>query len=87
MIGKLLFATSAVGLIAATAVLAEAPSATNAKAAKGDPNQQICRSFRDTGSRLGGYRACHTAAEWAELRRQTQQNIDHIQNSRAGDAQ
>lgn len=87
MIGKLVYATGIVGLIAATAVMAGAPSTTNGKAAKGDPNQRICRTFPDTGSRLGGYRACHTAAEWAEMRRQTMQNIDHIQNSRAGDAQ
>ena len=87
MIGKLLYATCAAGLIAATAVMAEAPSETTGKAAKADPNQRICRTFHDTGSRLGGYRACHTAAEWAEMRRQTVQNIDHIQNSRAGDAQ
>jgi hypothetical protein len=84
MFHKAFLALSAVGLITATALTAQPASRP---ASKGDPDRQICRTFKDTGSRLGGYRACHTAAEWAELRRQSVQAVDRLQNSRAGDAQ
>jgi hypothetical protein len=79
MIGKIVYGACAVALIAATAVMAQ-PSAD--ATAKSDANKQICRTIADTGSRLARYRACHTAQEWIELRRQTKQNIDHIQNAR-----
>jgi hypothetical protein len=69
----------AVALLTTTAVIAQ-PSGSEAKSGA---NKQICRASPDTGSRLGRSRTCHTAEEWAELRRQTQQNIDRIQNSRA----
>jgi hypothetical protein len=79
----MLYGACAVALLTTTAVMAE-PSGGNAK---DDANKQVCRTISDTGSRLGHTRECHTAAEWAELRRQTQQNIDHIQNSRAANGQ
>jgi hypothetical protein len=79
MIGKLLFGMCGVALLTATAVVAQ-PSDGGAT---GEANKQICRSSPDTGSRLGRTRACHTAQEWAELRRQTRQNIDRIQTRQA----
>ena len=79
MIGRILYGACAAALVTTTAVIAQ-PSASDT--AKSNPNKQICRTISDTGSRLGRYRACHTAAEWIELRRQTKQNIDHIQNAR-----
>lgn len=79
MIGRILYGGCAIALVAATALIAQ-PSASDTS--KSDPNKQICRVIADTGSRLGRYRACHTAQEWIELRRQTKQNIDHIQNAR-----
>ena len=81
MIAKTLQCLSAAALVAASAVIAQ-PSGTDAATSSGDANKQICRTIADTGSRLGRYRACHTAQEWAELRRQTKQNVDHIQNAR-----
>jgi peptide subunit release factor RF-3 len=83
MIGRILYGGFAVALVATTAVIAQ-PSAGDT--AKSDANKQICRVIADTGSRLGRYRACHTAQEWIELRRQTKQNIDHIQNARPWNA-
>jgi len=79
MIGKMVFGACAVISVTATAVLAQ-PAQSGAN---GDANKQICRTMVDTGSRLGRYRACHTAQEWTELRRQTKQNVDRVQNSRA----
>ena len=81
MIGKTMHMVCAAALVTATAVIAQAP-ATNGAGSSADANKQICRTIADTGSRLGRYRACHTAQEWAELRRQTKQNVDRIQNAR-----
>jgi hypothetical protein len=80
MIGRMSYSAAAAALVTATALLAQAPLSADSR---GDANKQICRTFADTGTRLGRYRACHTAQEWIELRRQTKQNVDHIQNSRA----
>ena len=44
-----------------------------------DPNKKTCRTVAEIGSRLKRSRACHTAAEWAELRRQSTLNIEKIQ--------
>jgi hypothetical protein len=81
MSGKALHGLCAIALVTATAVIAQ-PSGTDAPNSRGDANKQICRTMADTGSRLGRYRACHTAQEWTELRRQTKQTVDRIQNVR-----
>jgi len=85
MIAKMFYGACAIAMVTATAVIAQ-PSA-NSSATNDDANKQICRSTADTGSRLGRTRECHTAQEWAELRRQTQQNIDRIQNARTASGQ
>jgi hypothetical protein len=78
MIGKILYGACAIALVTTTAVIAQ-PSETPSK---NRSNKQICRAAADTGSRLGRSRICHTEEEWAELRRETQQNIDRIQSAR-----
>jgi hypothetical protein len=85
MIGRASGIAAALSLFAGAAVLAQPQAGGDPalKARKDDPNRMICRTLEGSGSRLERQRACHTAAEWAELRRQTRQNIDHIQNSRA----
>jgi uncharacterized membrane protein len=84
MIDRMLYGACAVALATATAtaVMAE-PSAADPQAGA---NKQICRSMADTGSRLGHSRACHTAQEWSDLRRQTRQNVDRIQTRQAMNA-
>jgi len=73
---------AASALIIGTALLnaPEAPAATAKK------DKMICRTELENGSRLKKSRACHTAAEWAELRRQSQANVDRIQNARMYDS-
>ena len=66
-------------LIATTAVIAQ-PSAGDTS--KSDANKQICRVIADTGSRLGRYRACHTAQEWIELRAPDEAEYRSFQNAR-----
>lgn len=65
-----------------TIALAATASTAAPPAQKSDPNKIVCRTIAQTGSRLNMTRACHTVAEWAELRRQTKQrNADKIQGS------
>lgn len=78
MIAKSVAAFCAAAL--ASGVLAAAqPAPAPAPAANSNNERLICRTMPDGGSRFTTQRACHTRAEWAELRRQTQQTIDHIQ--------
>jgi len=79
MIGRVFYGACAITLVTATAVIAQPSSEAGTQ---DNANKQICRTIADTGSRLGRYRACHTAQEWTELRRQTKQNVDRIQNAR-----
>jgi len=78
---RILHGFCAVVLATASAVMAQ-PPASGGGGAKSDANKQICRAGTDVGSRLARSRACHTAQEWQELRRQTKQNVDHIQAAR-----
>jgi hypothetical protein len=75
----MLYGACAIALVTTTAVMAQPSGGGDSRS---DANKQICRTMADTGSRLARSRACHTAQEWTELRRQTRQNVDHIQNAR-----
>ena len=79
MKAPLVLATVAALLFATAANAAESPKHR-------DPNKKICRTLSETGSRLNRSRACHTQAEWDELRRQTKAKIENIQNSRPWNA-
>ena len=78
MIDKMIFGLGAIAL-AATATIASPPSATGAGK---DANKMICRTISEIGSRLNKTRACHTKAEWEDLRRQARQNVQNIQDRR-----
>ncbi|HEY5713707.1 MAG TPA: hypothetical protein VIT38_17565 [Allosphingosinicella sp.] len=70
--------------------LTAAPAPVTPLAASPDPTARTmpqsevrtCRAEPITGSRLGAARACHTEAEWEELRRQSIQTVNRIQNNR-----
>ena len=79
MIRKLIVALAATAVLGAASAAAEESS----KSKRGDPNKLICRTMEENGQKLRKVRAFHTAAEWAEMRRQTRAAIEHIQNSRA----
>ena len=49
----------------------------------GDPNRVICRTEQRIGSRLKGDRKCLTAAQWAELKRETRVTLDQMQGQNA----
>ncbi len=70
----LMFSMAAVSVRAAAtdspAALPTAPAAP-LRAAQNDhnPNQVICKREDEIGTRLGGYKACHTRAEWDKIAR------------------
>lgn len=70
------------GLVATAMVASSAMAAERSKRKGGNPNKMICRVESEIGSKLRRTRACHTKAEWEELRRQTQANVEHIENAR-----
>lgn len=80
MIQKLIVALAATVILGAGSAAA---GESSSKSKRGDPNKLICRTMEENGQKLRKVRACHTAAEWAEMRRQTRAAIEHIQNSRA----
>lgn len=61
--------------IAAAALLlaaGQAPAAPATKPATADPDKKVCRTLKETGSRLGGKRECKTQAEWDRIAAETQ---------------
>lgn len=67
----------------------ESPPAAQPQSAKrvaGATDKMICKTEGEIGSRLARSRVCHTAAEWAELRREEKENVDRIQNGRVWDS-
>lgn len=61
---------AAAGLTAATVLAAQVAEAAGRPKKKYDPNQIICESRQEIGSRLKRIRVCHTALEWEEVRLQ-----------------
>ena len=45
----------------------------------GDPNERICETITQTGSRLTTKRFCGTRAEWAEKKLQDRQELEKAQ--------
>lgn len=64
----------------AAAGFAQPPSSVSPVARlHADPNQVVCETIRETGSRLNVNRICMTNAQWRELRRQIRQDVDRAQ--------
>lgn len=61
---------AAAGLTAATLLANSGADAAGRVKKKYDPDQLICESRREIGSRLKRIRVCHTAQEWEEVRLQ-----------------
>jgi hypothetical protein len=76
----IIIAGCAFGLTAAPAAAQQNPNPAppQSKPAK-DPNEIVCETQREPGSRLAAARVCHTRAEWADLRHQDRQMIDRAQ--------
>jgi hypothetical protein len=51
----------------------------NSSSRKRDPNKIVCRTETEMGTRLKRAKVCHTLAEWEDMRRQTDRNVERIQ--------
>jgi invasion protein IalB len=82
MIKFMVISVAAVAL-AVPASAQTAPAASGAPAASADkakdPNRIICERQEEIGSRLGGSKVCHTAAEWDQLRRANREQVEDWQ--------
>lgn len=67
--------------VALAVAAAPAPTPAADAAARYDPNQMICETVAQTGSRLGQRRRCATRAQWAEIHRNLRQDLEHAQNN------
>lgn len=74
-----IFALAAlIGYMAPTPAMALADD--DAKLQKGkNPNETICESSPELGSRLVRHRVCMTRAQWAERRQADRQIVEHSQ--------
>lgn len=75
-------------LFVSTAAFAQMPPSRQAASGNAhDPNETICRTITNTGSRLSRSRICMTRAQWEDYRRTTRQALEQSQTNRrpAGD--
>ena len=56
---------SFIAVVLLVAVQAAAPPTTKSPAV--NPDKKICKTIKETGSRLGGTRECKTQAEWDRI--------------------
>jgi invasion protein IalB len=61
---------AAAGLLVAATLAAQGAGAAGRPKPEYNPNQIICESRNEIGSRLKRIRVCHTAQEWEEVRTQ-----------------
>lgn len=73
----------ALSLAATVPMAAPAAAPTQPKTAY-DPNERVCESIPELGSRLAKRRVCATRAEWEERKRQDRQAIEQIQKQIGG---
>ena len=69
-------------LVSGAAALAQTPAEAPATTKTGpnqDPDQIVCLTQNEIGSRLNRRRVCRTRAEWAEHQRMYRQNIEKAQ--------
>ena len=63
-----------ISIIAAALLLVagQTPAPSVTKSPTIDPNKRVCKTIKETGSRLGGTRECKTQAEWDRIAAETQ---------------
>jgi hypothetical protein len=67
-------------MLASTNALSQVPNASKGESV--DPNQTVCTTLSETGSRLARSRVCMTRAQWDQRRRETRQSVERVQTQR-----
>lgn len=75
---KIVYALSLTVAAMATPALGQSSPQTHAPR---DPNEKVCETVTEVGSRLATQKVCATRAEWAEKRKQDRETIDQVQRS------
>lgn len=73
------FIATAISVALVPATAASAEKKRDQSADMGDSNRIICEEVKLTGSRLARRKTCHTAGEWAEMRRQQRMTTERVQ--------
>jgi len=74
-----------VAFLASAAAVAQAPGSSPSNQGNSpDPDQTICRTVSETGSRLSRRRVCKTRAEWETQRREARDSAQRSQNKGPG---
>ena len=66
-------------ILLAVPTSAQVPADTSKTGPNNDPDQIVCVSERQVGSRLARQRVCRTRAEWDEHRRQYRNSVERAQ--------
>ena len=72
-----LFVTPAAVAMMAVSIPAAAADTTPSKAY--DPNEKVCETVSQVGSRLSRKKVCATRAEWAAMRKDQKETVELIQ--------
>ena len=73
-----ILATAVVAMAAAAAAQTQQTSSGSTSSRLNDPNEIVCVTERETGSRLRARRTCRTRAEWDAHRADLRADIDQI---------
>lgn len=80
MLKSIVIAAAAFAIAAPVAAQTPPPAQAPAAAPKAkDPNRIICERQEEIGSRLGGTKVCHTAAQWDEIRKSSREQVENWQ--------
>ena len=71
--------TAVAAVVGGTAIAQAATESTTRRAPNGDPDQIVCVTEHETGSRVRARRVCRIRAEWAEHQAEQRKTVDRIQ--------
>src|SRR3546814_13448934 len=77
------FIALAVALALAPATAALADKKSDQSPDMGDPNRIICIKASKPGTRIVTSRSCHTAVEWALLRREQRPTVENLKERKS----
>ena len=72
-------AAAGVTVVAASAIAQAATDTTGRRAPNIDPDQIVCVTENETGSRVRARRVCRTRAEWAEHHAEQRRTVERTQ--------
>ena len=73
-------AVTAGAVVVTVAAVTQAPAETTSmRSPNNDPNQIVCITEHETGSRVRAHRVCRTRAEWAEHQAEQRRTVERTQ--------